>query len=169
MARAQVLEVADAADEMTDDDLLPGEAEAATDEAPEDARAADRATFGRLMDTSAYESRNPTFTAGGTAYVRTLCPECAEPQFFAVETDAEFSNKGGERRLRPTFKVKAKPHACHQVVAELTVSDDPTLPLPAPGPCPCSECVGGCDGESEDGIERCTPCRTGQHVTEDGA
>lgn len=126
--------------------------------------------FGRL-EVSSYESRNPNFTAGGTAYVRAFCPECSEPMFFAVETDVEFTNKGGERKLKPVFKAKAKPHACHQQVAELdgevpTILDDtPVAPDERAGLCPCTECVGGCDSEAE-GDALCAPCRMGEHVAE---
>lgn len=136
-----------------------------------------RPEFGRL-EFGSYESRNPNFTAGGTAYVRALCPECSEPMFFSVDTDVEFTNKGGERKLKPVFKAKTKPHACHQQVAELdgdvpTILDEPEdtrAPDERLGLCPCTECVGGCDSEAEEaGPERsplCAPCRMGEHVEE---
>lgn len=126
---------------------------------------------------SGYESRNPNFTAGGTAYVRVFCPECDQPRFFSVETDTELKVRGGERKLKPTFKVTAKTHTCHQTVAELTeesfLEDAPAEAKPREGFCPCTECVPACDNEgqpSPDGgmNDRCVPCQNGDHVEEEG-
>lgn len=116
---------------------------------------------------SGYESRNPNFTAGGTAYVRVFCPECDQPMFFSVETDAQLTIRGDERKLKPTFKATAKVHTCHQTVAELTeesfLEERPAEPKAREGFCPCTDCDPHCDSEVE-GEDRCTPCASGDHV-----
>lgn len=125
---------------------------------------------------SGYESRNPNFTAGGTAYVRVFCPECDQPMFFSVETDTELKVRGGERKLKPTFKVTAKTHTCHQTVASESafLEDAPAEAKPREGFCPCTECVPACDNEAgvSDGADGpvpsvCVPCANGDHVEPD--
>lgn len=130
---------------------------------------------------SGYESRNPNFTAGGTAYVRVFCPECDQPMFFSVDTDAQLTIKGDERKLKPTFKATAKVHTCHQTVASDTafLEDAPAADaaltetvLAATTPsCPCTECDPSCDNDAgvSDGADGpvpsvCVPCANGDHV-----
>jgi hypothetical protein len=125
---------------------------------------------------SGYESRNPNFTAGGTAYVRVFCPECSQPMFFSVETGTQLTIKDGERKLKPTFKATAKVHACHQTVAELTEDDEDEEAIPPvpsrEGFCPCTDCDPHCDNPavSADGVEApslCVPCSNDDHVVPD--
>ncbi len=140
---------------------------------------------------SGYESRNPNFTAGGTAYVRVFCPECDQPMFFSVETDTQLTIKGDERKLKPTFKVTAKVHTCHQTVASESafledeaavgvgagdggVAADAVSEVERDGLCPCPDCDPACDNEAgvSDGADGpvpsvCVPCANGDHVDEE--
>lgn len=163
-------------DEMVADGLLE-EVGPADDDHAEEARAAVEEATENGVDwrdvkvalESGYESRNPNFTAGGTAYVRVFCPECSQPMFFSVETGTQLTIKDGERKLKPTFKATAKVHACHQTVAELTEDDedDPKQAVAdaTPGRCLCDDCDPGCDTtDLAAGVAICVPCSNGDHV-----
>jgi hypothetical protein len=110
-------------DEQPDTDDAAGaeppeeEPAAASDEAPEPPH--------QPIDPAGYQ---PYFQirTGGTGYAMTPCPICAIPMVFAVETGAEIKvSDDGTRKLKPTFKVKAKEHRCGQTVLPITDDEAP--------------------------------------------
>jgi hypothetical protein len=156
-----------------DEELLPGEAQATAEDPPVEEAApeapATAPVFGKPQG-EGYESRNPNFTAGGTAYVRAYCPLCESAAFFSVDVGVQFTTTDeGGAKIKPTFAVKAKEHTCHQaVLSESAFLEEEPAPEAAPAEtlaCPCSECVPACDNPP-DGTDRCASCHAGEHMEE---